>query len=417
MLLAALLALTLSVQVGDKAPELTPSKWVGTAPDLAGKPVMIEFWGTWCGPCVAVMPHVQDLWARYREQGLVVVAVSYEGADLLSGYAQEHGLTMPMASDPERKLVEAYGIDGWPTTFVLDRGGKVIYRGWPSNAEPFIQQALGLETSPVTLLSKYVAGEGDGKDVLERLSKAAGRSFDLAAWARGQGATPSPKPPKNPGESLSNAAAAPGSPLGASQLNDLAALDGTFDLRTWAERELAARFPLKLDELKALLEDERYADALLAVATRNPDDRVLGKAKSDDGFRDWCHERVATATEHATFVVLIGHWSFGEFKPPDEMHLPPGVGVAMSEDKKQIAGFVLPGGEELMREDFPARIESFLAETLAVQSFAKRKVPGDLAKGAAKLHAELLADLKKKYGSVKKPADKPADKPVPATVD
>lgn len=413
-MLAALLALALSVQVGDKAPALTPSKWVGDAPALAGKPVMIEFWGTWCGPCVASMPHVQDLWARYRERGLVVVGVSFETSDVISGFATKHGYTMPMASDPEKKLVEAYGIDGWPTTFVIDKDGKVIFRGWPTHAEPFIQQALGLETSPATLLSKYVAGEGDTKDVLERLSKAAGRSFDLAAWARGQGAAPSPKPPKNPGESLSNAAAAPGSPLGASQLNDLAALEATFDLRAWAERELAARYPLKLDELKALLEAERYADALRAIATRNPDDKVLGKAKGDDGFRDWCHERVATATEHATFVVLVGHWSFGEFKPPEEMHLPPGVGVAMSEDEKQITGFVLPGGERLMREDFPGRIESFLAETLAVQAFAKRKAPGDLAKGASKLHAELLADLRKQYGSVKKPVEKPADKPVPA---
>jgi peroxiredoxin len=406
-MLAALLALALSVQVGDKAPALTPDKWVGDAPDLAGKAVMVEFWGTWCGPCVAAMPHVQDVWARYREQGLVVVAVSYESTDLLSGWAQEHGLTMPMASDPEKKLVEAFGIDGWPTTFVIGKDGKVLYRGWPSNVEPFVQQALGIESSPVTLLDQYVKGEAEAKAALEQLARVAGHEFDLAAWARGMGAAPAPKPPKDPGESLSKAASARGTPLAASQLADLAALTAPFDLGGWAARELGQRYPLTLDELKQLLEAERYADALQAIVSRNPADKVLARAKGDDAFRDWCHERVTAMSEQASFVVLVGHWTFGEYEPPNEMALPPGVGVSFDESRKSIDGFVLPDGEELMRADFPARIEGFLAQTLAVQAFSRRKLPGDLAKGASKMHAELLAELKKKYGSKAKAVPKP----------
>ena len=58
-------------------------------------------------------------------------------------------------------------------------------------------------------------------------------------------------------------------------------------------------------------------------------------------------------------------------------------------------------GEELNQEDYPACIEPFLATSLAVQSLARRKAPGDLAKGAAKLHAELLAALKKELGTDK----------------
>jgi thiol-disulfide isomerase/thioredoxin len=405
-MLAALLALALSVQVGDKAPALTPSKWVGDAPELAGKPVLVEFWGTWCGPCVASMPHVQELAARYREQGLVVVAISYEDPDVISGFASKHGLTMALASDPEKKLVEAFGIDSWPTTFVIGKDGRVLYRGWPMTADAFVQQALGLETSEATLLSRYLKADEDAKTTLESLVANAGRQFDLGSWARGQGAAAAPKAPKDPGQSLSNAVAAAAGPLRDSQLNDLAALTAPFDLRAWAEAEMAQRFPLSDVEVKKLLADERFADVLHALATRNPTDKALAAAKGDDGMRDWCHERVEAALTEARFTVLLGHWAFGEYKTPDKLEFPPGAAVVMSGDRKSLDGVHFASGLLLMRPDFPGVIESVLAETCAVQAFAKRKLPGDLKKAAAKLHADLLGELKKQFGTEKAPAPK-----------
>jgi thiol-disulfide isomerase/thioredoxin len=409
-MLAALLAFTFSlpfsVQVGDKAPALTPDKWVGDAPDLAGKPVLVEFWGTWCGPCVATMPHVQELAARYREQGLVVVAISYEAPDVISGFASKHGLTMAMASDPEKKLVDAFGIDSWPTTFVIGKDGKVLYRGWPMMADAFVQEALGLETSEATLLSRYVKGEGEAKTVLESLVANAGREFDLGSWARGRGGAAATRPPKDPGVSLSSVAAAAGAPASDAQLGDLAALTTPFDLKSWAEHELGARFPLGDAEVKTLLDAERFADVVHALVSRNPTDKALAAAKGDDGMRDWCHERVEAAAAEARFVVLLGHWAFGEYKRPDTIEFPPGAAVVTEKDNHGLEGVHFASGLLVMKSDFPGCIETVLAETCAVQALAKRKLPGDLKKAAAKLHADLLGELKKKYGTDKAPAPK-----------
>src|SRR5580765_3863807 len=70
--------------VGDAAPPLDLAGWLnveaGKEPKLEalkGSVVMLEFWGTWCGPCVRAMPEVQKLHDRYRDRGLVVLAISY----------------------------------------------------------------------------------------------------------------------------------------------------------------------------------------------------------------------------------------------------------------------------------------------------------------------------------------------------
>ena len=97
-----------------------------------------------------------------------------------------------------------------------------------------------------------------------------------SGWRRGPGArrAPSPRPPKDAGEALSNAVSMWGSPLAAGALGDLAAVDQPFDLKAWAQHELGARFAIGDDEVKQLLGAERYADVLVAIVTRNPSDKA-----------------------------------------------------------------------------------------------------------------------------------------------
>src|SRR5215475_4625317 len=119
--------------VGKDAPPIQAAAWLnwkGDAPtleSLKGRVVMLEFWGTWCGPCVRAMPEVQKLHDRYRDRGLVVLAISYEPASVLQQFLKENSYTMPVGSDPEKKVVSAYGIRSWPTTFVIGKDGKIAH--------------------------------------------------------------------------------------------------------------------------------------------------------------------------------------------------------------------------------------------------------------------------------------------------
>ncbi|MBL8722934.1 MAG: TlpA family protein disulfide reductase [Planctomycetes bacterium] len=140
--------------VGAQAPAIVASSWLnwqGDAPtleSLQGRVVLLEFWGTWCGPCVRAMPGIQKLHDRYRERGLTVLAISYETPEKMQPFLQANAYTMPVGSDPEKKTIAAYGISGWPTTILLDKEGKVAHVGSPYDAEEAVEKALGLEAGP-----------------------------------------------------------------------------------------------------------------------------------------------------------------------------------------------------------------------------------------------------------------------------
>ena len=96
---------------------------------LNGKVVFLNFWATWCGPCVAEMPSMEALYNRYKEKGFEILAVNcMEGEKEVIAFMKDNGLSFPAALDVEGKVGAAYGIQAIPTTFILDRDGKIIVR-------------------------------------------------------------------------------------------------------------------------------------------------------------------------------------------------------------------------------------------------------------------------------------------------
>lgn len=94
--------------------------------DLKGKVVLVNMWATWCPPCRKEMPDLVALSERFKDQGLVVLAISDEEDKVVRPYVAEHKLTFPVLLDPGRKVNEAYRVDGIPKTFVYDRKGKLV---------------------------------------------------------------------------------------------------------------------------------------------------------------------------------------------------------------------------------------------------------------------------------------------------
>lgn len=96
--------------------------------DFRGKVVILDFWATWCMPCRLEIPYFVELQKQYGDKGLAVVGVSLDeqGPQVVRKFIKEFGVNFPIAIGNE-KIAEAYGgIEGIPTTFVIDRHGRIV---------------------------------------------------------------------------------------------------------------------------------------------------------------------------------------------------------------------------------------------------------------------------------------------------
>lgn len=98
--------------------------------DFKGKAVVLDFWATWCGPCRASMPHLNEMQGRFSRQGLVVLGLSVDDAEpqTVRRFADRLGVKFRMAMADDR-ILDLYGpIRSIPTTFFINRRGEVTRR-------------------------------------------------------------------------------------------------------------------------------------------------------------------------------------------------------------------------------------------------------------------------------------------------
>lgn len=96
--------------------------------DFSGKTVLLNFWATWCGPCRAEMPLLQQFQDRYPDRLAVLAVNDGEGEDLVRAFVAEMGLKLGILLDPERQVIEAYRVRGFPTTYIIDPAGVIRYQ-------------------------------------------------------------------------------------------------------------------------------------------------------------------------------------------------------------------------------------------------------------------------------------------------
>ncbi len=95
--------------------------------DLAGKPVVVNFWASWCVPCRDEAPVLQKTYERYRDQGLVVLGVDVNDfRQDARRFMKRYGITYPVVYDGKGSTVGRWGVRGFPETFFVDRTGKLV---------------------------------------------------------------------------------------------------------------------------------------------------------------------------------------------------------------------------------------------------------------------------------------------------
>jgi thiol-disulfide isomerase/thioredoxin len=97
--------------------------------DLKGKVVFLNFWATWCGPCRSEMPSMEALYRRFNDKGLEMLAVNCgENSPEVTAFMRSNKLSFPTALDRKGEVSGLYGIQAIPTTYLIDRDGKIILR-------------------------------------------------------------------------------------------------------------------------------------------------------------------------------------------------------------------------------------------------------------------------------------------------
>ena len=89
-----------------------------------GQVVVLNFWATWCPPCVEELPSLMNLQDRMRERGVTVLGVSIDvDGDAYHRFLKLHNINFLTVRDPEQKVAGMYGTTGWPETYIIDRQG------------------------------------------------------------------------------------------------------------------------------------------------------------------------------------------------------------------------------------------------------------------------------------------------------
>lgn len=185
--------------VGDDAPALDIAHWVKGEPVNSfekGKVYVVEFWATWCGPCIQNMPHLTKLQQKYKDKGLTIIGISSnerkktnekgepdQGLSLVKAFVEKNqdrtGYTIALDNNntTDRRYMQAAGQSSIPAAFVVDKQGKIAWFGHPMDAMDLVV-AEALEGTFDS--SKHVERMKKYREISERFGKAA-QSKDWSA--------------------------------------------------------------------------------------------------------------------------------------------------------------------------------------------------------------------------------------------
>ncbi|CUU34777.1 MAG: TlpA family protein disulfide reductase [Armatimonadetes bacterium] len=115
-----------------------------TLSKLRGKPVLLDFWATWCGPCRRALPHTQELAKRYKDQAYVLTVNLREDPETVRAFMENNNYTFPVLLDRDGSVAHKYGVRGIPHFVIIDAQGKIFHNqvGYGPGVEKELERKL-----------------------------------------------------------------------------------------------------------------------------------------------------------------------------------------------------------------------------------------------------------------------------------
>jgi thiol-disulfide isomerase/thioredoxin len=356
--------------LGSPAPTLATASWLGseapTAESLRDHPVLVDFWGTWCGPCVRAMPHVQQIHDDFTPLGLKVIAITKEDPETVKPFLERNGYTLPVGCDTAEASVKAWRVTSWPTTYLIGRDGRVAWKGEPGDAETALMKELGLPSDPCAVLAEMRSEDGA-----------------RSAWALNHLAREAPSD-----LDASSCGAAPG------------------NVRDEAREELRRRHPVSSQDATLQLARGAHSTLVEQLALRGASDEVLATVTADQRLRERAADLSPDIEQLARQAVISERWVLGPRMARDQEGLWSEAQLSWMRSSCEHSGMQLRmlsvtlDGRELTSSTIHGHAHDRMAQALVLRDLAAGSVPhlADLDARAEAELARMAADADQRYG-------------------
>lgn len=99
--------------------------------DFKGKPVMLNFWASWCTPCRREMPFFENTWKDYRDKGVIFIGIDVmDDKSMAEKFIEAFDITYTILHDPSGEVSNSYGVIALPATFFIDKEGKIVKKNY-----------------------------------------------------------------------------------------------------------------------------------------------------------------------------------------------------------------------------------------------------------------------------------------------